>query len=283
MLDRQHRGDNYEQDYRLLMPDNSIKYLHVVAHATRDQDGQPEYIAAVQDVTQRRLAEEALAKARSELAHVARATTLGALTASIAHEVNQPLAGIITNASTCLRMLAADPPNVDGARETARRTIRDGNRASEVITRLRALFSKKNTSTETVDLNEAAREVVALSLSELQRNQVIVRQELADDLPTVIGDRVQLQQVILNLLLNASDAMHDINDRPRLLVISTERDDGQSCALVRAGRRCGFRASGRGQALRCVLHDQERGHGDRPFGQPIHHRESSWPFVGRAE
>ena len=122
MLDRQHRGDNYEQDYRLLMPDNSIKYLHVVAHATRDQDGQPEYMAAVQDVTQRRLAEEALAKARSELAHVARATTLGALTASIAHEVNQPLAGIITNASTCLRMLAADPPNVDGARETARRT-----------------------------------------------------------------------------------------------------------------------------------------------------------------
>jgi PAS domain S-box-containing protein len=224
MLARQHRGANYEQDYRLLMPDNSIKYLHVVAHATRDQDGQPEYMAAVQDVTQRRLAEEALAKARSELAHVARATTLGALTASIAHEVNQPLAGIVTNASTCLRMLAADPPNVDGARETARRTIRDGNRASEVITRLRALFSKKNASAETVDLNEAAREVVVLSLSELQRNQVIVRQELADNLPPVTGDRVQLQQVILNLLLNAADAMHDINDRPRLLVIRTERD-----------------------------------------------------------
>ena len=134
---------DYEHDYRLLMPDHSIKYLHVVAHATRDQDGQLEYIAAVQDVTQRRLSEEALAKARSELAHVARVTSLGALTASIAHEVNQPLAGIITNASTCLRMLAADPPNVDGARETARRTIRDGNRASDVITRLRALFSKK--------------------------------------------------------------------------------------------------------------------------------------------
>ena len=127
------------------MPDQSVKYLHVVAHGTRDKDGQLEYIGAVQDVTQRRLSEEALGKARSELAHVARVTSLGALTASIAHEVNQPLSGIITNASTCLRMLAADPPNVDGARETARRTIRDGNRASDVITRLRALFGKKDT------------------------------------------------------------------------------------------------------------------------------------------
>ena len=240
MLDRQQRGANYEQDYRLLMPDNSIKYLHVVAHSAQDQDGQPEYMAAVQDVTQRRLSEEALAKARSELAHVARVTTLGALTASIAHEVNQPLAGIITNASTCLRMLAADPPNVDGARETARRTIRDGNRASEVITRLRALFSKKNASTEMVDLNEAAREVVALSLSELQRSQVILRQELADDLPPVTGDRVQLQQVILNLLLNAADAMRDINDRPRLLVIRTERDTDDNIRLSVQDTGVGF-------------------------------------------
>ena len=137
-------GSDFDYEHRLRMPDHSVKYLHIVAHGTRDQDGRLEYIGAVQDVTQRRLAEEALAKARSELAHVARVTSLGALTASIAHEVNQPLAGIITNASTCLRMLAADPPNVDGARETARRTIRDGNRASEVITRLRALFSKKD-------------------------------------------------------------------------------------------------------------------------------------------
>ena len=280
MLDRQQRGANYEQDYRLLMPDNSIKYLHVVAHSAQDQDGQPEYMAAVQDVTQRRLSEEALAKARSELAHVARVTTLGALTASIAHEVNQPLAGIITNASTCLRMLAADPPNVDGARETARRTIRDGNRASEVITRLRALFSKKNASTEMVDLNEAAREVVALSLSELQRSQVILRQELANDLPPVTGDRVQLQQVILNLLLNAADAMRDINDRPRLLVIRTERDTDDHIRLSVQDTGVGFRGSDRGQAVRCVLHDQKRRHGNWPVGQPFHHRKSSWPSMG---
>jgi signal transduction histidine kinase len=154
------------------------------------------------------------------------------LTASIAHEINQPLSGIVTNASTCLRMLAADPPNVDGARETARRTIRDGNRASEVITRLRALFSKKEATIESVDLNEATREVIALSLSELQRNRVILRTELASDLPVVKGDRVQLQQVVLNLLRNASDAMSAVDDRPRHMVITTEREEGDRVRLT---------------------------------------------------
>jgi PAS domain S-box-containing protein len=125
---REDRHD-FEWQYRLLMPNHSIKYMHAVAHATRDQDGQLEYIASVQDVTARRLAEEARDKARSELAHVARVMTVGTLTASIAHELSQPLSGIVTNAGTCMRMLAADPPDVDGARETARRTIRDGNRA----------------------------------------------------------------------------------------------------------------------------------------------------------
>src|SRR4030095_14977061 len=204
------------------MRDQSIKYMHAVARATRDQNDQLEYIAAVRDVTARRLADEAVDKARSELAHVARVMTLGALTASIAHEVNQPLSGIITNASTCVRMLDADPPNVDGARETAHRTIRDGRRAADVITRLRALFSKKDVATELVDLNEATREVIALSRSELERNRVITLTELAHELPLVTGDRVQLQQVILNLLRNGSDAMSTVDDRPRELWLRTE-------------------------------------------------------------
>jgi signal transduction histidine kinase len=219
-------GTDFECEYRLQMPDESVKYLHMVAHGTRDEDGRLEYIGAVQDVTARRLSEQALAKAQSELAHVARATALSALTASIAHEVNQPLAGIITNASTCLRMLAADPPDVDGARETARRTIRDGNRASDVIARVRALFTKKESAIEAVDLNEVTREVIALSLSDLQRNRVVLRSELAKDLPAITGDRIQFQQVILNLLRNASDAMVDVRDRPRQLLIRTEREDG---------------------------------------------------------
>jgi len=228
MVDQARDGRNdVEWQYRLMMPDHSIRYLHAVAHATRDHDGQLEYIAAVQDVTARRLTEEARDKARSELAHVTRVMSLGTLTASIAHEVNQPLSGIITNASTCLRMLSADPPNIDGARETARRMLRDGNRASEVITRLRTLYSKKDLSLELMDLNEVAREVTSLSLGELQRNGVILRHELADDLPAVTADRVQLQQVILNLLRNASEAMSTVDDRPRELLIRTERDGDQ--------------------------------------------------------
>lgn len=198
----------------------------------------PAFTGYLRDLTEQkqseasyRLSEQALAKARSELAHVARVAALGALTASIAHEVNQPLSGIITNASTCLRMLAAEPPNVDGARETARRTIRDGHRASEVITRLRELFAKKDVSAEPMDLNEATREVIALSMSELQRHGAVLRQELADDLPAVTGDRVQLQQVILNLLLNAADAMGEVNDRPRHVVIRTETEGAGTVRL----------------------------------------------------
>jgi signal transduction histidine kinase len=241
-VERSRRWDPREvqSDLRLLLPDGSVKTIQVVAHSNRDESGQLEHIGTAQDVTQRRLSEEALSRARSELAHVARVASLGMLTASIAHELNQPLSGIVTNASTCLRMLGADPANVDGARETARRTIRDGNRASEVITRLRALYSKKDLAPESMDLNEATREVISLSLSDLQRNRVILQLELAVDLPLVTGDRVQLQQVILNLLRNASDAMRNVDDRPRDLLIRTERDEADRVRLTVQDAGMGF-------------------------------------------
>ena len=241
VVDRARReGGDFDYESRLLMPDGSIKYIRVVAHAGRNQDGERELIGAVQDITERRRAEEALSKARSELTHVARVTTVGALTASIAHEVNQPLSGIITNASTCLRMLNADPPNVEGARETAQRTIRDGNRASDVITRLRALFGRQSPAAEWMELNEATREVIALSRSELQSSGVILRTELADYVPPIMGDRVQLQQVIFNLLRNAADAVSDVDDRPRHVVIRTERDEGDRVRLTVRDTGVGF-------------------------------------------
>jgi PAS domain S-box-containing protein len=236
---RETAGD-FEHEHRLLLPDGTVKHVHLVAHAITDKDGGLEYIAALQDVTQRRLSEEALGKVRSELTHLARVASLGALTASIAHEVNQPLAGIITNASTCLRMLGADPPNVAGALETARRTIRDGNRASDVINRLRALFSKKSITIENVDINAAAREVIAMLLGELQRNGVILHPDFAEHLPQIRGDRVQLQQVILNLILNAIETMNKITSRSRHMRIVTGLDESQCVYLEVKDNGTGF-------------------------------------------
>jgi C4-dicarboxylate-specific signal transduction histidine kinase len=212
----------------------------LIAHRPQGGERSLQYIGAIQDVTQRHLSEEALNKARSELAEVASATSVGVMTASIAHEINQPLSGILTNSSTCMRMLSANPPNLEGARETVRRTIRDGNRVSDIITRLRALFGKKAGAIEPVDLNEATQEVIALSLAELQRNGVIVRSELADHLPPVSGDRVQLQQVILNLFRNASDSMRTVEDRPRELTVSTALEEDNQVRLTVQDTGLGF-------------------------------------------
>jgi PAS domain S-box-containing protein len=213
--------------------DRGYRWCVTSALPLLDQQGRIlKWHGTVVDMHDWKQAQEELRNTQAELAQMTRVTTLGELTASIAHEVNQPLSGIVTNASTCLRMLNADPPNVEGARETARRTIRDGNRASDVITRLRALFARKSYTVEPVDLNEAVREVIALSLSRLQRDRVILRPELAGSLPLVTGDRVQLQQVILNLLQNASDAMSGVEDRPRQLLIRTDAEETDHVRLT---------------------------------------------------
>jgi PAS domain S-box-containing protein len=193
--------------------------------------GEPrrQIVAFVVDLTERKRTE-------AELARANRFATMGQLTASIAHEVNQPLAGILANASTCLRLLAANPPNIESAQATAQRTIRDANRASEVIKRLRALFAKRPQTSEPFDLNEAAREVLTLTSSELESARVVLQTDLAGNLPAIVGDRVQLQQVLINLVLNAVESMRTVDGRLRELSISTVLDaDGRVLLSVRDG------------------------------------------------
>jgi hypothetical protein len=240
MISRAMTGVDVDFSFRILTLRGAVKHIRGMARVIEHVVGRPLFIGALQDVTESKIAEETLNRARSELAHVSRVTTLNALTASIAHEINQPLSGIITNGSTCLLALSEEPPDFEVARQTARRLIRDGNRASDVINRLRTLYSKKDSRPESMDLNEAAQEIISLSLSDLQRNRVILRHELADHLPLVTGDRIQLQQVILNLLRNASDAMRTVADRPRELLVKTEREEGNRVRLSVKDAGIGF-------------------------------------------
>src|SRR3989440_10840162 len=169
-----------------------------------------------------RKAEETLRETQACVAHVPRVMTMGELAASIAHEVNQPLAGIVINGNACLRWLGGESPNLAEAREAAQRIIRDGTRANDIITRVRALARKTGTLSERVDLNEAIREVIALCQGEARKHGVALRTQLPGDLPPVRGDRVLIQQVVLNLVLNGIDAMSDVPDRPRELVIQAQ-------------------------------------------------------------
>jgi len=218
-------GTDVDFGFRIVTPRGAVKHLRGMARVMAQSGGRPKFIGAFQDITESKIAEEAVNKARSELADVARVTTLNALTASIAHEINQPLASLVTNASICLRRLNADPPNVDGARERMQRAISDANRASDVLARLRTLFSRKELTLEPLDLNEATREIIVLFSDDLQRKRVLLLTDFEAGLPAVKGDRVQLQQVILNLLRNASDAMSTIDDRPRELLVRTKREE----------------------------------------------------------
>ncbi|BAN28207.1 PAS domain-containing sensor histidine kinase [Caballeronia insecticola] len=226
-------GKNFEEKLRILMPDGSTKYLHYCIYDTTGPTGKIEYIGTVQDVTEQHLATEALTQARVELAQAVRASSLGVLTASIAHEVNQPLAGILTNANTCLRMLSSVPPNVDGAVETARRTIRDGKRAAAVICRLRELFSHKEINASWWDLRSATHEVIELIQSEVRKNRILVRELHDRQIPLVKGDRIQLQQVLMNLVRNAIDAIKMADGSgPRIVIVESLYKEGRAHLTV---------------------------------------------------
>jgi PAS domain S-box-containing protein len=237
-IDRASRdGKDVDYEHRLLMPDGSIKYVHVVAHGIKNQADQLEFIGAVMDITAMKQAEEKLHNAQAELAHITRLTTLGELTASIAHEVNQPLAAVVSNAEACLGWLDRETPDLNAARRSVEWVIDDGIRASEVVRRVRALANKTDTEKVPLDVNEVVREVVRLVQRELISHRVSLRMELASAPPKVLGDRIQLQQVIINLVMNGIEAMQLVTDRPRELVIRSDQDETSGALL--SVRDCG--------------------------------------------
>jgi PAS domain S-box-containing protein len=222
----------YDIPFRIVLPDGSVKHIHSVGNPVLEESGDVvEYIGVSMDVTERKRGEAALQEAQAELARVARLTTIGELAASIAHEINQPLTAVVANGNASLRWLAYDTPNLDEAREAVNRIIRDANRASDVIARIRALLKNDKPEYVALDINDAIREVLTLTSSALQMRGVSVRTELSAGLPPVLGDRVQLQQVIMNLIMNGADAMSPVTNRPRVLRIRSHID-GSGSMLV---------------------------------------------------
>jgi PAS domain S-box-containing protein len=216
---------DFEHGYRLLMPDGSVKHVHVRGHAVKDRSSGIDFVGAVSDVTARKEAEAELHEAQANLAHVTRVTALGELAASIAHEVNQPLAAVVTHASACQRWLDREPPDLNEARGTLQSIVADGNRAGEVIQRVRALVNKTADQKAPLHVNDVVNEVISLVQHELSSHRVALRLELAPALPPVLADRIQLQQVVLNLVINGIEAMQPVKDRPRELEIRTLQDE----------------------------------------------------------
>ena len=234
-----HDGTSLDFEHRLLMPDGSVKHVHIVGHALKGEPQGKEFVGAVTDVTEHQRAKAALERAlselkkseeaRAELARSARMTTMGELAASIAHEVNQPLTAVVTNANAALRWLDREAPDLDEARQAVQRIVRDGNRGSEVIGRIRALLKKEPPQRTLVNVNEPIREIARLAQPEAQG--AALQLELAAELPLVLADLVQLQQVLLNLVANAIDAMNTVWDRPRVVRIET-KSNGNGTVLV---------------------------------------------------
>jgi predicted ATPase/signal transduction histidine kinase len=229
-------------EYRLRMPDERIKRVHVVARALRDEAGDVEFVGAAMDVTAIRRAEQELHKTQGDLAHAMRVTSLGELTASIAHEVNQPLGAVMFNAEAALSWLDGERHNIDEARAALRRIVRDGTRAGEVIRRVRALANKTDTKMAPLDLNELLSEATTFVQHELLNSRVVLRVEQMHPRAVVLADKVQLQQVVLNLVVNGIEAMQSITDRPRELVIRSEPDDARNVRVTVSDSGVGFSA-----------------------------------------
>jgi PAS domain S-box-containing protein len=222
----------YEMEYRILLPGGTVKYIHDVGHPVLNASGDVvQFVGSSMDISASKRAEEALRQAQADLARVNRVTTMGELTASLAHELNQPIAAAITNANTCLRWLTRDHPDLGEARAAAVRIVKDSTRAAEIIKRTRLLFKKDTPDRELVDVNELIREMIVLLRSEAMRYNVVVRTELAADLPQVKGDRVQLQQVLMNLMINGIDAMREVDDT-RKLIIKSQRAENEQLLVV---------------------------------------------------
>jgi PAS domain S-box-containing protein len=216
-----------EVEYRIVMPDGAIKHLHGMGHPVLDANGDLlEIVGTTIDITERKRAEDARARLHqleADLAHINRVSMMGELTASIAHEVNQPLSGVVSNASACLRWLAGETPNVEEGREAARRIVRDGKRAAEIIARTRAMTKRALENREKLDLNSTIREILPLVGDESKKRGVTIRTCFAEDMIPVLGDRVQLQQVVLNLVMNGLEAMSSVTDRARELLITSRK------------------------------------------------------------
>src|SRR3989441_7518530 len=223
----------YEVEFRILLPDGSVKHIHTVGHPVLNASGDlVQFVGGSTDINERKQAEEALRQAQTDLAHASRVTTMGELTASLAHEVNQPIAAALTDARTCLRWLARDRPDLEEAREAASRMVRDATRAAEIISRIRLLFKKGTPERTLVDVNEVIREMIVLLRSEATRYSIAVRTELSADLSPVMGDRVQLQQVLMNLTMNSIDAMKDMDGTRELTINSRREEDEQVVVSV---------------------------------------------------